>query len=147
MTVVPVLRTGSLLLLALVVAACGTSSAPSAQCAAPGLRVDVRSLPLEWVAKGAFQLCQGGVCAVQRSPFTPHYGNGPFIARRQADTAAVAVSVRVRLGGREVLSAQTLGAVRPSTVERGEISEVCGGNVTLRLTRAGVLLDAEPRHT
>jgi hypothetical protein len=115
--------------------ACGGSTSPRASCAAPGVSVDLGTLPDRWVARGRFTLCQEAACATQTSPFTPFYGRGPFLARSIDDKTPVAVTLRVEVDGVQVVHARTAGKVHPSPTERGEVSETCGGHITLELGR------------
>jgi hypothetical protein len=119
--------------LAVLVSACGPDTTPHAQCAAAGIRVNVETLPAPWVARGRFTLCQGEVCSTQTSPFTHFYGRGPFLARARDDRAPVVVTLRVEVDGVEVVRARTPAKVQPSPTARAEVSETCGGLITLRL--------------
>lgn len=129
---------------AVLVAACGPDPSPHAQCAAPGIAVNVESLPARWVARGQFTLCQEKVCATQTSPFTGYYGRGPFLTRRSEDTTPVVVTLRVEVDGVRVVNARTQGSVQPSARVRGEISETCGGTIRLRLDRQHTTLETQP---
>ena len=128
--------------LAVLVGACG-DAAPHAQCAAAGVGVNVETLPARWIARGRFTLCQGNICSTQTSPFTPFYGRGPFVTRSTDDKTPVVVTLRVEVGGVEVVHARTAGKVHPSPAARGEVSETCGGLITLRLDNGHTKLEEQ----
>jgi hypothetical protein len=129
------MRKVSAMAFAVLVSACGAGAAPHAQCAASGVGVNVETLPARWIEHGRFTLCQGNICSTQTSPFTHFYGRGPFVVRSTDDRTPVVVTLRLEVGGVEVLHARTSGKARPSPTARGEVSETCGGRITLRLDK------------
>ena len=129
--------------LGVLVSACGADAASHAQCAAAGVGVNVETLPAPWVARGRFTLCQREVCSTQTSPFTHFYGRGPFLARTRGDAAPVRVTLRVEVDGVEVVRARTGVNVHPSPTQHAEVSETCGGLITLGLDMEHTKL--EPR--
>jgi hypothetical protein len=120
--------------------ACG-SGATNQACPAPGVGVNVESLPREWVSRGRFTLCRDADCSTQATPFTPFYGRGPFLRGSIHDTKPVVVTLRVTVGGDQVVNARTAGKVKPSPAQRGEVSETCGAVVRLELGKDRTTLE------
>ena len=122
---------GGIAVFVALLSACGSGASSRAQCPAPGIRVDVQSLPRGWVERGTFTLCRDDECNTQSSPFSPYYGRGPFFAGSIDDKSAVAVSLRVDVDGHRVVDVHTAAPVRPSATQRAEVSETCGALIDL----------------
>jgi hypothetical protein len=120
--------------------ACG-GGATSQSCPAPGVGVNIESLPREWVSRGRFTLCRDAYCSTQAIPFTPFYGRGPFLRGSIDGTKPVFVTLRVTVGGDQVVNARTARRVKPSPAERGEVSETCGAVVRLELGKDRTTLE------